>query len=227
MSEPIYSPGLEGVIAGETAISTIAGGLQYRGYSIEDLAEHATFEEVAYLLLHGELPTAERAGGASASGWPQAPRSPPPIIDLLRKIPAGVPMMDVMRTGASPLAHWDPDTADNSHDANLRKAERLLAQLPIVMAARHRLAKGKKPVAYDPKLSLAGNILWMLFEQAADRAADQGDGRVADPVRRARVQRLDLHGPRRQLDALRPALGRSPPRSARSRARCTAGPTRR
>ena len=56
MAEPIYSPGLEGVIAGETAISTIAGGLQYRGYSIEDLAEHATFEEVAYLLLHGELP---------------------------------------------------------------------------------------------------------------------------------------------------------------------------
>jgi len=72
MAEPIYSPGLEGVIAGETAISTIAGGLQYRGYSIEDLAEHATFEEVAHLLLHGganeavmevlkEVGTAERA----------------------------------------------------------------------------------------------------------------------------------------------------------------------
>ena len=57
MAEPIYSPGLEGVVAGETAISTITGGLQYRGYSIEDLGEHATFEEVAHLLLHGTLPT--------------------------------------------------------------------------------------------------------------------------------------------------------------------------
>ena len=108
MTEPIYSPGLEGVIAGETAISTIAGGLQYRGYSIEDLAEHATFEEVAYLLLYGELPTAEqldqfqRRLGAAAE-------VPPAIIEMLRKIPAGAPMMDVMRTGCSLLAHWDPD----------------------------------------------------------------------------------------------------------------------
>ncbi len=62
MPEEIYSPGLEGVIAGETAISTVTGGLSYRGYSIEDLARHGTFEEVAYLLLHGELPAAEQAG---------------------------------------------------------------------------------------------------------------------------------------------------------------------
>jgi citrate synthase len=74
-------------------------------------------------------------------------------------------MMDIMRTGASALAHWDPDTPDNGHDANVRKAEHLLAQLPIVMAARHRLAAGQKPVPYNPELSLAGNILWMLFEK--------------------------------------------------------------
>jgi citrate synthase len=74
-------------------------------------------------------------------------------------------MMDVMRTGASALAHWDPDAADNSHDANLRKAEHLLVQLPIVMAARSRLAAGHKGVAYNPELSLAGNILWMLFDK--------------------------------------------------------------
>ena len=60
MAEEIYSPGLEGVIAGETAISTVSGGLSYRGYSIEDLARHAAFEEVAYLLLYGELPNAEQ-----------------------------------------------------------------------------------------------------------------------------------------------------------------------
>jgi citrate synthase len=164
MPEPIYSPGLEGVIAGETAISTIAGGLQYRGYSIEDLAEHSTFEEVAYLLLHGELPTASELSsfGQRASKCATIPQ---PLVDLLGKIPAGVPMMDVMRTGSSALAHWDPDAADNSHDANVRKAEHLLVQLPIVMCARHRLAGGKKPVPYNPELSLAANILWMLFEK--------------------------------------------------------------
>ncbi len=71
-------------------------------------------------------------------------------------------MMDVMRSGASLLAHWDPDVDDNSHDANLRKAERLLAQLPIVLAARHRIGAGLEPVAPDQDRSLAGNLLWML-----------------------------------------------------------------
>ncbi len=165
MVEPIYSPGLEGVIAGETAISTITGGLQYRGYSIEDLAAHATFEEVAYLLLHGEVPDA-RALAAFRNRLAASASIPPAMVDFLGKIPAGVPMMDILRTGASALAHWDPDAPDNSHEANLRKAEHLLVQLPIVMAARFRLAKGQRPVAYNPKLSLAGNILWMLFDKA-------------------------------------------------------------
>jgi citrate synthase len=162
MSEPIYSPGLEGVLAGQTSISTVTGGLQYRGYSIEDLARSATFEEVAYLLLYGELPAAEqldqfqrRLGAAAAV--------PPAIIETLRKIPPTVNSMDVMRSGCSLLAHWDPDRDDNSREANLRKAERLIAQLPIVMAARHRLKQGKEPVAPERGRSLAANTLWMLF----------------------------------------------------------------
>jgi 2-methylcitrate synthase/citrate synthase II len=164
MTEPIYSPGLEGVIAGETAISTVTAGLQYRGYSIEDLADHSTFEEVAHLLLHGELPTPSQLSAFRdrlASGASIAPA----IFEFLAKIPQGVPMMDILRTGASAVAHWDPDATENSHAANLRKAERLLTQLPIVMAGRYRLAKGQKPVGYNRKLSLAGNILWMLFEK--------------------------------------------------------------
>jgi citrate synthase len=152
------------VVAGETAISTIAGGLQYRGYSIEDLAEHATFEDVAYLLVHGELPAASALATfrkrLAASATIAAP-----LAELLGKIPPGVPMMDIMRTGASALAHWDTDASDNRHEANVRKAEHLLAQLPVVMATRYRLAHGQQPVAYDPELSLAGNILWMLFEK--------------------------------------------------------------
>ncbi|MEX0677602.1 MAG: citrate/2-methylcitrate synthase [Pirellulales bacterium] len=168
MAEPIYSPGLEGVIAGETAISTIAGGLQYRGYSIEDLAEHATFEEVAHLLLHGELPKAAELASFRERLCASAAIHQP-LLELLARIPSGVPMMDVMRTGASALAHWDPDTGDNSHEANLRKAEHLLVQLPIVMAARSRLAAGQKPLAYNPEFSLAGNILWMLFDKAPSK----------------------------------------------------------
>ena len=164
MSEPIYSPGLEGVIAGETAISTIAGGLQYWGYSIEELAAHATFEEVVYLILRGELPTAsELAALRERLAMEESVHSS--LIGFLRKIPPEAPLMDVMRTGASALAHWDEEVGDNSREANLRKAERLVAQLPIVMAARFRLLKGQEPVAADPKLSIAANILQMLFRQ--------------------------------------------------------------
>ena len=86
MPEEIYSPGLEGVIAGETAISTVTGGLSYRGYSIEDLARHGTFEEVAYLLLYGELPSAEQLD-EFRKRLKAAAQVPRPIIDALRQIP--------------------------------------------------------------------------------------------------------------------------------------------
>ena len=175
MPEPIYSPGLEGVIAGETAISTIAGGLSYRGYSIEDLGEHASFEEVAYLVLNDDLPNREELA-AFKQRLASAAAVDPKLIDCLRNIPKPASMMDVMRTGASLLGHWDKEINDNSHAANVRKAERLLAQLPIVMAARHRLLAGQEPVAPDKKLSLAGNILYMLRgEQPAEKAVHAMD----------------------------------------------------
>jgi citrate synthase len=161
MSEEIYSPGLEGVVAGETAVSTLAGGLQYRGYAVEELATDSTFEEVAYVILHGELPAAGDLG-AFRDRLVAAQTVEPAIFDVLRSLPPEAPLMDVMRTGASLLAHWDKETADNSRDANLRKAERLVAQLPVLMAARQRLVAGKEPVAADGRLSLAGNVLWML-----------------------------------------------------------------
>jgi len=165
MSEAVYSPGLEGVVAGETAISTIAGGLQYRGYSIEDLAEHATFEEVIHLILRGELPKQSELDQLQQqlAGAAQVPQ---PIVDAVRSIPPAASFMDVMRTGASMLAHWDPDTTDNGHEANQRKALRLLAQFPIIMAARQRLVSGQEPVAPQADQSLAYNILHMLHDRA-------------------------------------------------------------
>lgn len=165
MNPEVYSPGLEGIVAGETAVSTLAGGLQYRGFSIEDLAAHASFEEVAHLLLHGDLPDTNRLAEFSARLRAFAPVAPE-IIATLRAIPPRTPLMDVMRTGASLLAHWDPDVLDNSELATLRKAERLLAQLPVVMAARHRLSQGLEPVPPDTARGFADNLLWMLNREA-------------------------------------------------------------
>ena len=177
MSEPSYHPGLEGVVAGETAISTIAGGsgLRYRGYAIEDLAREASFEEVAYLILHGELPTSEALsdfGGRLAA----AATPPQEILEFMRSLPRNTPIMDFLRTAASGLAHFDPEAADTSHDAQLRKSERLLAQLPTVLAAQRRFQQELEPIAPDPKKSFAANLLWMLrgteptarLEQAMD-----------------------------------------------------------
>ena len=156
-----YSPGLEGVIAGETSISTVETGLTYRGYVIEDLAENSTYEEVAYLILHGELPTAAQAAGFRKR-LGTAAVVPPEIIESLRHIPADAPSMDVLRSAVSLLAHWEPEAAQGSHDANVRKTERLLAQVPVVVAARQRLKSGQELVAADPGLTLPANLLWML-----------------------------------------------------------------
>src|SRR5262245_62172952 len=159
-----YSPGLEGVVAGETAISTVETGLTYRGYAIEDLAEHSTYEEVAYLVLYGELPkSAEMAGFRQRLG--AAAVVPPELIETLRRIPATAPTMDVLRTATSLLAHFEPEVADSSHAANTRKTERLLAKLPVVVAARQRLKSGQEPVAADPSLTLPANLIWMLRGQ--------------------------------------------------------------
>src|SRR3954462_11639880 len=93
----IYSPGLEGVIAGETAISTVEGGLRYRGYPVTELAEHASFEEVAYLLLHGDLPNAAAPRQVPGRGA-AAQAVPPALADLLKALPQQALPMDVLRS---------------------------------------------------------------------------------------------------------------------------------
>jgi citrate synthase len=163
----IYSPGLEGVIAGETAISTVTGGLRYRGYPVTELAEKATFEEVAYLLLHGELPNASQL--ADFSKRVAAARAiPEPLRDLLKAIPRSTPPMDALRSAVSVLAHFDPDTADNSQAANLRKAERLLGQIPVAIADQYRFSKGQPLVPPRQDLSTAANFFYMIRGKEAD-----------------------------------------------------------
>lgn len=169
-SDSTTAGGLEGIVAGQTAVCTLEGRMSYRGYTIEDLASGASYEEVAYLLLHGELPTrpsldAFRARIAAAAELPA------PLVDALRAIPVEAPMMDVMRTGCSMLAHYDPDVADNGREANLRKAERLLARLPLVMATKHRFNTGRAYAAADAQRSLAENILRLVTDREPDEAA--------------------------------------------------------
>src|SRR5580692_588064 len=156
-----YSPGLEGVIAGETAICTVEGGLSYRGYFVGDLATHCSFDEVAYLLLYGELPNSAELK-AFQTRVAIARRLPPPLRTLLGELPRWTTPLDALRTAVSALGHFDQDAADNSHDANLRKAERLLAQIPVAIADHYRISKGLQPVPARQDLSHAANFLFML-----------------------------------------------------------------
>lgn len=163
MSEPnvIYSPGLEGVVAGETAISTVEDGLRYRGYSVNELCEKSSFDEVAYLLLYGDLPDGPELQRFQAR-VAMARRLPLPLKDLLANLPKWANPLDVLRTATSILAHFDQDMADNSREANLRKAERLVAQMPVAIADHYRLVNGLQPIAARQDLAHAANFLYML-----------------------------------------------------------------
>lgn len=173
IDEKTYSPGLEGVFAGESALCKVdegESGLRYRGYAIEDLANRAGFEDVAYLLLFGTLPTRteldrfnEQIVGESVL--------PDPVQALLRDVPPGAHPMDILRTGVSVLGMTDPDAADHSHEANLRKAIRLLAQIPLVIASAYRRAHGKPMVWPKPGLTVADNLLWLLTDRHGDETS--------------------------------------------------------
>ena len=139
------------------------GQLLYRGYNVDDLVAQSTFEEVCYLLWHGRLPTRkEHDANLKALSATASRKLPPKLIAMLRLLPRKTTPMEVLRTGVSALSAFDPDAADNSREATLRKATRLTAQLPTLVAAWERLRRGKPLVAPNPRLSLAGNFLSML-----------------------------------------------------------------
>jgi citrate synthase len=137
-----------------------AGELRYRGYSIHDLAGHSTFEETCHLLLRGELPSAAQLAAFDAE-LKAARTLPAPVYDVIRAVKGAHPM-DVLRTGVSALSAFDPETADKSPEATVRKGIRLASQVPIIVAAHEAIRNGREPVAPDPKLSHAANLLWML-----------------------------------------------------------------
>jgi citrate synthase len=172
--------GLEDVVVSTSDICFIdghEGRLLYRGYDVDDLAAHSTFEEVAYLLWHGALPSKkefERFSKALAS--PASRKLPPKLLALLRTLPRKTTPMEVLRTGVSALSAWDPDADDNSREATLRKCVRLTAQMPTLVAAWERIRRGKSPVAPNPRLGLAANFLYMMTgKQASDLAVKTFD----------------------------------------------------
>ncbi|MCB1387824.1 MAG: citrate (Si)-synthase, partial [Rhodobacteraceae bacterium] len=155
--------GLKGVYFERSGISDIdgrAGMLTYRGYSIHDLATHATFEEVCYLLVHGELPDAAQLAAFDAAL--KAGRVLPGAVhDIIRACAHGHPM-DVLRTAVSALAALEPDSQDASEAGFIRNGIRLTAQVPMIIAAHEAIRNGRAPVDPDPALSHAANWLWML-----------------------------------------------------------------
>ncbi|HEX2910763.1 MAG TPA: citrate synthase [Chloroflexia bacterium] len=165
------SKGLEGVVALESSISSIIGSeLTYRGITIDELAENASYEEVVYLLWYGKLPNRKELDEFNSQLRSSA-SLPPQVLEQLKSYPTDVHPMDLLRTAVSALALYDPDTADMSKEANSRKAIRLTAQIPIIVTAIGRLREGKEPVAPRNDLSVAANFVYMLNGEEPDEVA--------------------------------------------------------
>ncbi len=169
--------GLKGIYFERSAVSDIdgaAGELTYRGYSIHDLATQSSFEEVCYLLIHGELPTASELADFDAKL--KAARSlPPQIFEIISACRQGHPM-DVLRTAVSALAALEPDSQLVGEDAFVANGIRLTSQVPMIIAAHEALRNGRDPVAPDATLGHAANWLWMLKgEKPSDEAARLAD----------------------------------------------------
>jgi citrate synthase len=162
MNEEIHR-GLKGVYFDRSRVCFIdgrVGELRYRGYSIHDLAERSSFEETCYLLLKGELPSRDELHRFDLEL--KAARKVPPEINTLIEIMKAAHPMDVLRTAVSALAACDPEVADNSPEAIVRKGVRLTAQVPMIIAAHEHIRNGRAPVAPDPGLGHAANFLTML-----------------------------------------------------------------
>ena len=167
---PEIMKGLKDVYFDNTEASFIdgdVGKLLYRGYSIHDLAEKSTFEEVVYLLLYGDLPTKPELADFDAKLRANR-RIPDQVIEVLNLVQNSHPM-DALRTGISALSAFDEDVNDNSPEATIRKGIRLTAMGPTLVAAHHRLRQGLEPVAPNPDLNHSGNFLYMLFDELPDQ----------------------------------------------------------
>ena len=164
MSDEIKK-GLVGVISDETKVSKVMpeiNSLTYRGYAVQDLAEECSFEEVAYLLLYGELPNKKQLKKFEKEEKKNRDISKN-LIKIIKNYPKKSHPMDTTRTSISVMGLEDPETSDNSEKANYRKAIRLLAKISTAVAANFRIRKGKKIIKPNKKLSFSENFFHMCF----------------------------------------------------------------
>jgi citrate synthase len=156
--------GLEGVVAAETRLCDLDGAhgrLAYAGYNIDDLARKATFEEVCHLLWYGDLP--KKAQLAELTAALVAARAiPPDVVRSFGLMPRETDPMRALQAAVAVLGMFDPETTDNTHAANVRKAIRLTSQIATAICAHHRVRSGQPPVAPASDLSHAANFLYML-----------------------------------------------------------------
>ncbi|MEL6616956.1 MAG: citrate/2-methylcitrate synthase, partial [Bacteroidota bacterium] len=162
---PKKAAGLAGVVALDSSISFIEGAegtLLYRGYGIADLAENTDFEEVAYLLWNGDLPNQSQLDDLQAQLRAERALHPDLLDHLRHHTPETTNPMAALRTAVSMLAHYDEEADDMSREANVRKAIRLTAKMPTILAAFDRIRKGKEVVAPSGEGSAAADFLYML-----------------------------------------------------------------
>ena len=169
---PNYSPGLEGVIGGVTTISEIisdTSSLDYRGYDVHSLASKGSFEETAYLLIMGKLPN--RADlDAFKKTLSEEREVPEAVYAALKQLPKTTHPMDMAKTGFAVLAPFDPDyeSAPTDHDANVRKAIRILAKASTIVGNSHRIRSGKDPLQPKKEHTIAQNFLYLITGEEPD-----------------------------------------------------------
>lgn len=157
--------GLDGVVVDTTTISEVnpeINSLIYRGYPVQELAEHCCFEEVAYLLWHGELPNRAQLDEFTALERSLRDISPA-LLSVIRQFPKDAHPMDTLRTGVSFLGMEDSDIWGRDPETNLMKSMNLLAKMPTIIAADYRCRRGQEPVAPRTDLSFSENFFQMCF----------------------------------------------------------------
>jgi citrate synthase len=166
----VVTRGLRGVIAAETKISFVdpLGALYYSGYNIDDLVGRVCYEEVVHLLLYNNLPSKNELDNFRSYLISEM-KLPEAIIESIKSAPPSSHPMEVLRTEVSHLGLYDPDRNDNSEPANNRRAIRLVAKVPTIVATLHRLRTNQQVVAPTEEFGFAENFLYMFRGKAADR----------------------------------------------------------
>ena len=170
MTEDIKK-GLLGIVVDETEVSKVMpeiNSLTYRGYAAQDLCAKCKFEEVAYLILNGELPSEKQLKNFEKIERKERSLSKT-LLESIKNFPKKSHPMDVARTAVSIMGLEDKETKDNSPDANLRKVMRIFAKTPVALAAFYRIRKGKKIIKPKTNLSFSENFFYMCFGKVPEK----------------------------------------------------------